>query len=82
MLLGDFNTPVDSVWLSAIRARFDNAFEVAGNGILATWPLPLPVLALDQVWVSDQLGVSCAKIGWSMLSDHRPVFTEIRFEAD
>ncbi len=82
VLLGDFNTPVDSVWLSAIRARFDNAFEVAGNGILATWPLPLPVLALDQVWVSDQLGVSCAKIGWSMLSDHRPVFTEIRFEAD
>src|SRR5215207_1395080 len=42
VLMGDFNTPRDSVLFAEIRARMRHAFEVAGNGFADTWPVPLP----------------------------------------
>jgi len=73
IVMGDFNTPDDSVWFDAVRSDFAHAFERAGTGLPATWPMPLPLLAIDHVWVSAGLRVDCARIGWSWLSDHRPV---------
>ena len=76
-VMGDFNTPVDSVWFEPLRADFVHAFEEAGNGWMATWPVPLPVLALDHVWVSREMRVRCARIGWTWTSDHRPVLVQV-----
>jgi vancomycin resistance protein VanJ len=77
LLMGDFNTPTDSVFLRGIRRNFVNAFEQAGNGYTATWPIPVPVLTLDQVWVNKGIQVHRCRHGWSLRSDHRPILTEV-----
>ncbi|QDT98143.1 hypothetical protein V144x_36270 [Gimesia aquarii] len=77
LVLGDFNTPSDSVHFQPLRRYLKNSFEVAGDGYMATWPLPLPVLDLDSIWVNDQIGVSHCENRWTWVSDHRPVLTEV-----
>ena len=79
LLVGDFNTPLDSVCFAPIRQELSNAFETAGRGYRATWPMPLPVLSLDQMWTSPGLrAVRCEHIGfWS--SDHRAIRAEFDF---
>ena len=77
IVMGDFNTPIDSVWFDGAREDFTHAFEEAGSGTLTTWPTPLPMLAIDHVWVSRQFQVGCASIGWSWVSDHRPIVTDL-----
>ena len=81
ILLGDFNTPRESALLAPLRADMSHAFEAAGRGLAETWPLPLPVLALDQIWTSRRLrAVHCAH-GCSLRSDHRAVITDFDFAA-
>jgi endonuclease/exonuclease/phosphatase family metal-dependent hydrolase len=77
IVMGDFNTPIDSVWFDAAREDFIHAFEEAGSGMFTTWPVPLPILAIDHVWVSREFQVDCASIGWSWVSDHRPIVTDL-----
>lgn len=79
ILLGDFNTPRQSWHLDPIRGMLKHAFETRGSGLADTWPIPLPVLSLDQVWVSPELEVVSCTQGWSLMSDHRPVFVELRY---
>jgi endonuclease/exonuclease/phosphatase family metal-dependent hydrolase len=82
IIMGDFNTPVDSVWFRHARESFTNTFEAAGAGLLVTWPLPLPVLALDHIWISRSLEVGCARLEWTWISDHRPVVAELSFAGE
>jgi endonuclease/exonuclease/phosphatase family metal-dependent hydrolase len=77
VIVGDFNTPDDSVWFDPLREHHREAFREQGTGYAATWPVPLPVLKLDQVWVNKHVGVSQCRQGWSVLSDHRPVITDL-----
>jgi len=77
IVMGDFNTPLESVWFENARRDFVQAFEQAGNGLLTTWPVPLPVMAIDHVWVSRSARVACAHIGWTWASDHRPVSARV-----
>jgi vancomycin resistance protein VanJ len=77
LVLGDFNTPLDSVHLAPLRQRHVNAFESVGDGYRPTWPVPLPVLSLDQVWGNDRVRFESCRHEWSACSDHRPVVTEI-----
>jgi endonuclease/exonuclease/phosphatase (EEP) superfamily protein YafD len=81
VVMGDFNTPADSAHFAPLRRRFDHAFETAGDGPMLTWPVPLPVLALDHIWVDRRLTVGRCRLGWSWLSDHRSVTVELRREA-
>ena len=78
IVMGDFNTPIDSVWFDEVRNDFTHAFEQAGQGMLTTWPTPAPILAIDHVWLSRQFQVDCASIGWNWASDHRPVVVDVR----
>jgi endonuclease/exonuclease/phosphatase family metal-dependent hydrolase len=80
ILVGDFNTPCDSVHLLELRKAFRNAFEVAGQGSIDTWPAYFPVLALDQVWTSAGLRAVDCQHGIAFRSDHRPVTADLRFE--
>lgn len=77
LLMGDFNTPPDSVFFESIRRHYQNAFESSGSGHHATWPIPLPVLALDQIWASAAIEVHHCRLGWTWCSDHRPVIAEL-----
>jgi endonuclease/exonuclease/phosphatase (EEP) superfamily protein YafD len=73
LVMGDFNTPGDSLHFGALRRTFDNAFESHGNGYSPTWPIPVPVLQLDHIWVNRQIVLSQCKAEWTLISDHRPV---------
>lgn len=81
IIMGDFNTPDDSVWFDGLRPNFQNAFRTRGSGYAATWPLPVPVLTLDQVWTNDRVSVHRCWHGLSALSDHRPILFEAEFPA-
>ncbi len=76
IIAGDFNTPTDSVLLRNLRLRATNAFEVSGSGYFPTWPNPLPVLAIDQVWGAGGVRFASCRAAWTLLSDHRPVIAE------
>jgi len=78
ILMGDFNTPLDSVHFDALRTRISHAFETAGRGYGATWPVPVPVLALDHLWVDRALAVTGCSLGFSLLSDHRLLAATLR----
>ncbi len=77
VVLGDFNTPPDSIHFSGIRRHCRSAFESAGNGYTGTWPVPAPVLSLDQIWANDRVSFHVCEHLWSARSDHRPVVATI-----
>lgn len=77
IVMGDFNTPPESVHFDRLRRTCRNAFESAGTGYAATWPVPLPVLSLDQMWATDKVTIHGCRHLWSTRSDHRPVRTTI-----
>lgn len=81
ILLGDLNTPRESRLLAPLRAHYRHAFETAGRGYAETWPMPLPVLGLDQVWVGAPFEVLRCEHGVSPFSDHRPVIVDLRWRA-
>ena len=79
IVLGDFNTPRESALLTPLRAHLQNAFESAGDGLAETWPMPLPVLSLDQIWTSPSLRTVYCEHGHSLHSDHRAVIADFVF---
>jgi endonuclease/exonuclease/phosphatase family metal-dependent hydrolase len=76
ILMGDFNTPRESIYFDAMRERMNDAFETRGNGFAETWPVPTPALSLDHIWVSRPARILRCSHGWS-LSDHRPVVADL-----
>jgi vancomycin resistance protein VanJ len=79
ILLGDFNTPRESVLIEPLRGEMEHAFERAGSGLAETWPMPLPVLSLDQIWAGRGLRAMHCEHGWSFRSDHRAVVADFTF---
>lgn len=80
VILGDFNTPRHSVHFEALRKNLVNTFETAGLGSGETWPMPLPVLSLDQIWCSKNLVPVRNRHEITFRSDHRAVVTDLRFK--
>jgi len=78
ILMGDFNTPSDSVYLAKLRKNHTLAYDAVGEGYAPTWPLPFPVLTLDQVWTNGNLRPVQCEHGHSSASDHRFVLTTLR----
>ncbi|MCG3128610.1 MAG: hypothetical protein CHACPFDD_03499 [Phycisphaerae bacterium] len=76
ILLGDFNTPPDSVHFAPLRRELGSAFEQAGRGYACTWPSPLPVLALDQIWLSPDFVPLACETRATLRSDHWLVRTD------
>jgi endonuclease/exonuclease/phosphatase family metal-dependent hydrolase len=79
IIMGDFNTPSDSVHFAKLRRTFRNAFEAGGEGNIATWPVPCPVLAIDHIWTNRKFSVQFAKQEWSLQSDHKAVIANLAF---
>ena len=77
VIVGDFNTPSDSVHFDTLRKNHRQAFETTGCGYLATWPVPLPVLCLDHIWVNQHVRVDDCTHHWTAVSDHRPVVADV-----
>jgi vancomycin resistance protein VanJ len=70
IIAGDFNTPRDSAFLEPLRTRHINAWETAGIRGADTWPWPVPVLSLDQIWSNDRLKALRCQTAGNWRSDH------------
>ena len=77
LLMGDFNTPTNSVHFKGLRQKWSNAFEHVGEGYAPTWPVPAPMLVLDQIWYNERIEPTRCELEWSTASDHRPVLVEM-----
>lgn len=76
IVAGDFNTPRDSPLFQPLDARLSNAYDAAGTGFEPTWPWPLPLLTLDQVWSNSGIRFHHCQQSWCSTSDHRPVVVD------
>jgi endonuclease/exonuclease/phosphatase family metal-dependent hydrolase len=81
-LVGDFNLQPRSPIFAEITARLSDARARAERTVgRATWPAPLPVLALDHVFVDGDVGVLEHRVAAgrraAIASDHRPVVVDV-----
>lgn len=51
VLIGDFNTPYESVFFKPFKTNF-NSFHPYSVGMTYTWPLPVPLIEIDQIWLA------------------------------
>lgn len=83
ILAGDFNATRDhQPFRQLLDSGWTDAHEVRGCGFDATWPsdgrLPMPVMRLDHVLVTDHFEVLDVRLGTPGGSDHLPVITTLR----
>ena len=77
VVMGDFNTPHDSVHFDSWRRDFCEAFETGGHGFSETWPVPFPLLRIDHCWLGQRWRAVNCELGWSLLSDHRAIVADL-----
>jgi hypothetical protein len=80
IVMGDFNTPVESVHFQRLLARLTDGFQAAGTGLAATWPMVAPVLSLDHILVNKHLRVVRCEHQTSLYSDHRAVIADLAWK--
>jgi vancomycin resistance protein VanJ len=80
IIAGDFNTPRDSVFLDPMRLHHTNAWEAAGIRGADTWPWPVPVLSLDQIWSNGRVKPLRCQTAGTWRSDHLWVEAEFVFQ--
>jgi vancomycin resistance protein VanJ len=81
IIMGDFNTPLDSVFFDSFKESFYHAFKYSGNGFAATWPEPIPVLTIDHVWFGKEFQLIESRLHQSW-SDHRSILVEFQFPGE
>ncbi len=55
IVLGDFNTPFESLHLKPFKENLWNAERKAGSGLVTTWPDKFPLLQIDHIWSSKNI---------------------------
>ncbi len=78
VVMGDLNTPIDSVFFQRYRKHLTNTIEEGGQGLHCTWPVPCPVMAIDHMWANNRWQVKHSELGWTWISDHRPIVSTLR----
>ena len=78
IVLGDFNTPYESIYLKQLKKDFNHAFSKKGNGFKETWFYNLPLLCLDYIWVSKDLKILKTEKIFSSKSDHSMLKTVVK----
>ena len=68
-LVGDFNTPYESVNFKAYKKHFSTAREYQ-SGFTATWLFGIPLLELDQIWVTKSIKINNLETIHTFKSDH------------
>lgn len=77
VVLGDFNTPLESVYFEDFKNNYNHAFSVKGKGFKETWFWNLPLLSLDHIWVSHNLRINKTDKINTWKSDHSMLRTYI-----
>jgi endonuclease/exonuclease/phosphatase family metal-dependent hydrolase len=73
IVMGDFNTPVESAHLDGFRDRFREVLSGPHFGFRETWPFNVPLLSIDQIWLSRDFAPVFARRHRTFASDHAPV---------
>jgi endonuclease/exonuclease/phosphatase (EEP) superfamily protein YafD len=71
LVVGDFNAPRRSRALSRLPPGYRHAYDEAGRGWSATWPVPVPLIAIDQAIVGPRWRVTGYRLAGTPWSDHR-----------
>ena len=77
LVLGDFNTPVESRIFRRHWSHLTNAFSVAGTGFGLTKHNGWIRVRIDHVLASDDWHVDRARLGSETYSDHRPLIVDL-----
>ena len=77
LVLGDFNTPVESRIFRQHWGHLSNAFSVAGTGLGMTKHNGWIRVRIDHVLTSDEWHVERVRIGTETYSDHRPLVVDL-----
>lgn len=78
IIVGDFNVPFESKYLSAFKSNYNHAFNTKGNGFRETWFWNMPLLSLDHIWVSKDLEILKTKKIGTFKSDHSMIKTFVK----
>jgi endonuclease/exonuclease/phosphatase (EEP) superfamily protein YafD len=70
LVLGDFNAVRRATQLRMLPAGYRHAYDAVGSGWSYTWPVPLPVLAIDHCMIGPQIQPIEYVLGTGP-SDHR-----------
>jgi endonuclease/exonuclease/phosphatase (EEP) superfamily protein YafD len=77
LVLGDFNTPVESRIFQEHWGDFDDAFSVAGTGFGYTKYNGWIRARIDHVLAGDRWRIDRARVGRDAYSDHRPLIVDL-----
>ncbi len=77
VLVGDFNIPAGDAVFRVLPDRLHDAFPRAGRGWGNTWMATLPLVRIDQVWVSEDWHPISVTARAAPPSDHRMVVSEL-----
>jgi endonuclease/exonuclease/phosphatase (EEP) superfamily protein YafD len=78
LMVGDFNTPIESALFDPWRASLHHAFNDSGRGFRETWPRQLPMLTIDHVWSSRDIPPLSTEKRWLESSDHAALLVELK----
>lgn len=76
---GDFNNPPTQERSRILSRRWQNAFDLTGNGPGLTFPSYLPAVRIDHVYACSEWEVLRSWVGPNVGSDHLPVFADVRW---
>lgn len=71
IVVGDLNAPRRSLAFSELPVGYRHAYDAAGAGWSYTWPVPIPVLAIDQCIIGPRMRPIRYELESTLLSDHR-----------
>lgn len=69
IMVGDFNTPYESIHFRNYEMDY-TSFHDYGQGFSATWPFGLPLLEIDQIFISKKHTPLLLKKYYHKVSDH------------
>lgn len=78
IVVGDFNAPRRSLALSPPPTGFRHAYDGAGKGLGCTWPLPLPLYAIDLCIIGPRVTPVRYELDSTTRSDHRMQIFDFR----
>ncbi len=82
IILGDFNTPFESLFFKNFKKNYQHAFTEKGNGFRETWFWNLPLLSLDHIWVSKDLEILKTEKINTWKSDHSMLKMYLKNESE
>ncbi len=77
-VVGDLNAPRRSWRLAYLPEGYAHAYDMVGAGWSYTWPMPIPLLAIDQCIVGPRVEALRYELRASLASDHRLQYLRFR----